>query len=55
MAFKNLSKIITGIEKKIEDDYLIERAKEKRLRKGKKRIVDAKKSLEARRKLTGFG
>ncbi len=52
--FKNLTKKLTAIEKDIEDEYLKERAKEKRIRKGKKRIIDYRKSLETRKKLTGF-
>lgn len=38
MAFKNLGKKLTVIENKIRDDDSKERAKEKRIRKGKIRI-----------------
>lgn len=47
--FKNISKGIKKVEENLKANDLIKRAKEKRMRKGKKRIVDYKKSLDGRR------
>lgn len=50
MAFKNLGKKLKDIQQNITEEKIKKEVKEKRIRKGRKRIIDARKSLAGRKK-----